>query len=130
MGQCLGRGRRAGADRGRALHLNTTLKSLDLRCNYQREGGGRSKAETLRLNTTLTWLDSGVNDLGVERESALGQTWGDRGGSFQVEDEDKDDNDNEGFKEEEEVVWRRRRSTKATKVYKAESPVWKMMHNR
>jgi hypothetical protein len=25
---------------------------------------------------------------------------------------------------------RRRRSTKATKVYKAESPVWKMMHNR
>jgi hypothetical protein len=37
-----------------ALHLNTTLTSLDLCNNGLGEGGGRVLAEALRLNTTVT----------------------------------------------------------------------------
>jgi hypothetical protein len=56
------------------------------------EGGrwqrhGRALAEALRLNSTLTSLNCSDGSLGEEVQSALGQAWGDRGGSFNNEKE-------------------------------------------
>ena len=48
------------------------------------EGGGRALAEALRLNSTLTSLDLYNNDLREEIQSALAQSWGDRGGSLEL----------------------------------------------
>jgi Ran GTPase-activating protein (RanGAP) involved in mRNA processing and transport len=84
-----------GEGGGRALaetlRLNSTLKSLNLGYNQLGEGAGRALAETLRLNTSLTSLKLMMmsfifnnNDLREEVQSALAQSWGDRGGSLEL----------------------------------------------
>ena len=60
------------------------LFRIDLGYNDLEEGGGRALAEALRLNSTVTWLHLSTNDLGVEQESALLLSWGDRGGSLKL----------------------------------------------
>ena len=73
------------------LRLNATLASLNLGFNGLGEGAGRALAEALRLNTSLTSLKLMMmsfifnnNDLREEVQSALAQSWGDRGGSLEL----------------------------------------------
>jgi Ran GTPase-activating protein (RanGAP) involved in mRNA processing and transport len=67
-----------------ALRVNNTLTNLNIgaNCNWAEEGRAQAIAAALRVNMTLTELSLGYNQLGDGAESAVRQSWGNRGGTL------------------------------------------------
>ena len=63
----------------------TTLTNVNLRGNSLGEGGGQAIAAVLRVNTTLTNLNLNYNRLGKGEQSAVRQSWGNRGGTLKLD---------------------------------------------
>ena len=57
----------------RALKVNTSLSSLDLKSNYIGYEGANSLAQALRVNTSLSSLDLSRNSIGNEGANSLAQ---------------------------------------------------------
>jgi len=67
------------------LRVNTTLTNLNLGDNSLGGGGGQAIAAALRVNTTLTELNLNSNRLGKGVKSEVRQSWGNRGGTLELD---------------------------------------------